>query len=130
MSDQAEESKGILSTIQEKAVSLFHKITGEAEEAKNISSRRERRGGRRRPRSENSENERGERRRRRRRRIKDDNDGETISLVRQRRGRRNPDRPEPGSSRSQNTTELAMVHYQPRVRREIGNDESEWKSIS
>ena len=111
-----EESKGFLSTIQEKAASLFQRITGESEEAKSPSSQRERRGGRRRPRSENSEDERRERRRRRqRRRIRNEDGDESTSLVRQRRHRRNRGHSQEGDSRNQNT-ELAIVHYEPRRR--------------
>ena len=109
-----EESKGFLSSIQEKASSFFQRITGESEElAKSSSSQRERRGGRRRPRSENSDDERRERRRRRkRRRARSEADDESKSLVQRRRHRSNRDRSEEGDSRNQNT-ELAIVRYEP-----------------
>lgn len=90
----ADDSKGFLSTIQEKAVSLFHMITGESEEDKEVSSGdRRRRGGRRRPRSDKSENEHRERRRRRRqRRQVESEDDENEPISRRRRHRRNPHR--------------------------------------
>ena len=119
--EEKEESKGILFTIQERAISFFARFTADSDEEKSAAtSKNEEKRGRRRRKTEDSEDERSERRRRRRRRRQRrnrdgvNNNDDTEPLYRERRSRQAVFTSE-GSLDSENAQSTrATVHYDSR----------------